>query len=65
MGARFCLARARASFRLGSSVKVSFLWPKDDMPYDMNDSSCVLHIEYMQFDALFTGDIGSGPEGLL
>lgn len=64
-GARFCLARAGASFRLGSSVKVSFLWPKDDMPYDMNDSSCVLHIEYMQFDALFTGDIGSGPEGLL
>lgn len=64
-GAKFHLARAGVSFMLGSSVKVSFLWPDDDMPNDINDSSCVLLIEYLQFDALFAGDIGSNLEGML
>lgn len=63
--ARFAVARQGVSFKLGSSVTVSFLWPQSPLPSDLNDASAVIYVKYLQFDALFASDVGIEPEAAL
>lgn len=60
--AKFYLARAGVSFKLGASVTVSFLWPQDKMPTDLNNSSAILLLKYSEFDALLPADAGIEQE---
>lgn len=60
--AKFVKIRAGGTFKLGAFVNVSFLWPYQDMPSDLNDASAVLLMRYNSFDALFTADVGIESE---
>ena len=60
--AKFYLARAGVSFKLGASVTLSFLWPNDKMPSDLNNSSAMLLLKYLEFDALLHADTGIEQE---
>ena len=60
--AKFYLARPGVTFKLGASVALSFLWPHDKMPSDLNDSSAMLLLGYLDFDALLPADTGIEQE---
>lgn len=63
--ARFVLIRAGLSFKLGTSVSITFLWPDKDMPQDLNNVSAAFILKYGDFDALFMADCGTETEAAL